>query len=48
MVQAEEVVAEISRKLEKQKKYLKEEKQLLAAIALASSENSSSNSEACE
>ena len=40
MVQAEEVAAEITRKLEKQeKKRLKKEKKRLAAIALPSSEN---------
>ena len=36
MVQAEETATEITRKLEKQKKYLKKEKKRLAAIALAS------------
>ena len=40
MVQAEEMATEITRKLEKQKKRLKKEKKRLAAIALASSENS--------
>ncbi|KAB0359921.1 hypothetical protein FD754_004077 [Muntiacus muntjak] len=48
MVQAEEVAAEITRKLEKwEKKRLKKEKKRLAAIALASSENSSAPEE-CE
>ena len=48
MVQAEEVAAEITRKLEKQeKKRLKKEKKRLAALALASSENSSTPEE-CE
>uniref|UniRef100_A0A8C6RKE3 Nucleolar protein 5A n=1 Tax=Nannospalax galili TaxID=1026970 RepID=A0A8C6RKE3_NANGA len=48
MVQAEEVAAEITRKLEKQeKKRLKKEKKRLAALALASSENSSAPEE-CE
>ncbi|KAB0400326.1 hypothetical protein E2I00_006107 [Balaenoptera physalus] len=49
MVQAEEAAAEITRKLEKQeKKGLKKEKKRLAAIALASSENSSKTPEECE
>ena len=47
VVQAKEAAAEITRKLEKQeKKHLKEKKRL-AAIALASSENSSAPEE-CE
>ena len=42
MVQAEEVAATITRKLKKQeKKHLKKEKKRLAAISLASLENSS-------
>lgn len=46
--QAEEAAAEITRKLEKQeKKRLKKEKKRLAALALASSENSSTPEE-CE
>ncbi|OWK13763.1 hypothetical protein Celaphus_00017324, partial [Cervus elaphus hippelaphus] len=46
MVQAEEAAAEITRTLEKQeKKHLKKEKERLAAIALASSENISSDLE---
>ncbi|KAJ8779243.1 hypothetical protein J1605_012705 [Eschrichtius robustus] len=49
MVQAEEAAAEITRKLEKQeKKGLEKEKKRLAAIALASSENSSKTPEECE
>uniref|UniRef100_A0A2K6KFN4 Uncharacterized protein n=1 Tax=Rhinopithecus bieti TaxID=61621 RepID=A0A2K6KFN4_RHIBE len=49
MVQAEEVAAEIARKLEKQeKKCLKKEKKWLVALALISSENSSSTPEECE
>ena len=48
MVQAEEAATEITRKLKKQeKKCLKKEKKRLAAIALASSENSSAPEE-CE
>ena len=48
MVQTEGAAAEITRKLEKQeKKRLKKEKKRLAAIALASSENSSAPEE-CE
>ncbi|KAB1277567.1 Nucleolar protein 56 [Camelus dromedarius] len=48
MVQEEEAAAEITRKLEKQeKKCLKKGKKRLAAIALASSENSSTPEE-CE
>lgn len=47
--QAEEVAAEMARKLEKQeKKRLKKEKKRLAALALACSENSSSTPEECE
>ncbi|XP_059964794.1 nucleolar protein 56-like [Mesoplodon densirostris] len=46
--QAEEEAAEITRKLEKQKKHLKKEKKRLAAIALAPSENSSRTLEECE
>lgn len=46
--QAEEAAAEITKKLEKQeKKRLKKEKKRLAALALASSENSSTPEE-CE
>ncbi|XP_048956723.1 nucleolar protein 56 isoform X3 [Canis lupus dingo] len=46
MVQAEEAAAEMARKLEKQeKKRLKKEKKRLAALALASSENSSTPEE---
>lgn len=46
--QAEEAAAEIARKLEKQeKKRLKKEKKRLAALAQASSENSSTPEE-CE
>ncbi|KAB0385236.1 hypothetical protein FD755_000192 [Muntiacus reevesi] len=41
----DEAAAEITRKLEKQKKRLKKEKKRLAAIALASSENSSAPEE---
>ena len=40
--------AEITRKLEKQKKHLKKEKKQLAATALTSSENSSSAEKECE
>ena len=48
MVQAEEAAAKITSKLKKQdKKHLKKEKKRLAAIALASSENSSAPEE-CE
>ena len=46
---SQEVVAEITRKLEKkEKKLLKKEKKHLAAISLISSENSSSFSKGCE
>jgi nucleolar protein 56 len=48
VVQAEEATAEITRKLEKQKKRLKKKKKKrLVALALASSENSSTPEE-CE
>ena len=45
MIQADEVAAEITRKLEKQKKHLNKENKRLAVIALASSENSSAPEE---
>jgi len=45
MIQADKVAAEITRKLEKQKKHLNKEKKRLAVIALASSENSSAPEE---
>ena len=45
VIQADKVAAEITRKLEKQKKHLNKEKKRLAVIALASSKNSSAPEE---